>query len=80
MALDVITVPAISLECERLFSATGLIVTPLRNCLDAGIIRLIQTLRSWLREGIIEDVDSILLDDTALEEAIRRAYSEEHQE
>lgn len=29
---------------------------------DAGTIGLIQTLRSWLRAGIIEDVDSILSD------------------
>ncbi|ENH72028.1 hypothetical protein FOC1_g10000426 [Fusarium oxysporum f. sp. cubense race 1] len=38
MALDVMTVPAMSSECERLFSATGLMVTPLRNRLDAGTI------------------------------------------
>ncbi|PNP59234.1 hypothetical protein FNYG_14985 [Fusarium nygamai] len=80
MALDVMTVPAMSSECERLFSATGLMVTPLRNRLDAGTIGLIQTLRSWLRAGIIEDVDSILLDDTALQEAVGRDGLEERQE
>jgi hypothetical protein len=80
MALDVMTVPAMSSECERLFSATGLMVTPHRNRLDAGTIGLIQTLRSWLRAGIIEDVDSILLDDTALQEAVGRAGLEERQE
>ena len=31
MAVDVMTVPAMIAECERLFSATGLMVTPLRN-------------------------------------------------
>jgi hypothetical protein len=41
MALDVMTVPAMSSECERLFSATGLMVTPLRNRLDARTIGLI---------------------------------------
>jgi hypothetical protein len=80
MALDVMTVPAMSSECERLFSATGLMVTPLRNRLDAGTIGLIQTLRSWLRAGIIEDADSILLDDTALQEAVGRDGLEERQE
>jgi len=55
-------------------------VTPLRNRLDAGTIGLIQTLRSWLRAGIIEDVDSILLDDTALQEAVGRNDLEERQE
>jgi hypothetical protein len=57
-----------------------LMVTPLRNRLDAGTIGLIQTLRSWLRAGIIEDVDSILLDDTALQEAVGRDGLEERQE
>ncbi|KAG7404258.1 hypothetical protein Forpe1208_v015706 [Fusarium oxysporum f. sp. rapae] len=80
MALDVMTVPAMSSECERLFSATGLMVTPLRNRLDAGTVGLIQTLRSWLRAGIIEDVGSILLDDTALQEAVGRDGLEERQE
>ncbi|CAG9954025.1 unnamed protein product [Clonostachys rosea f. rosea IK726] len=68
------------LGVRELFSATGLMVTPLRNRLDAGTIGLIQTLRSWLRAGIIEDADSILLDDTALEEAVGRACLEKHQE
>ena len=66
-----------SSECERLFSATGLMVTPLRNRLDAGTIGLIQTLRSWLCAGIIKEVDSILLDDTPLEEVVEQSGSEE---
>jgi hypothetical protein len=44
----------------------------------AGTIGLTQTLRSRLRAGIIEDVDSILLDDTALEESVGRPGSEEY--
>ena len=35
MALDVMTVPAMSAECERLFSAVELMVTANRNRLDA---------------------------------------------
>lgn len=80
MALDVMTVPAMSSECERLFSATGLMVTPLRNRLDAGTIGLIQTLRSWLRAGIVEDVDSILLEDTTSEYEVELAGSEEYED
>ena len=53
MALDVLTVPAMSAECERLFSAVGLMVTSRRHRLDAGTIGLVQTLRSWQRAGII---------------------------
>jgi len=66
MALDVMTVPAMSAEVERLFSAVGLMVTPLRNRLDASTIGLIQTLRSWLKAGIIDSLDDILLDDGLL--------------
>jgi hypothetical protein len=59
-------VPAMSAEVERLFSAVGLMVTPLRNRLDASTIGLIQTLRSWLKAGIIDSLDEILLDDGLL--------------
>jgi hypothetical protein len=52
MALDVLTVPAMSAECERLFSAVGLMVAPLRHRLDASTIGLVQTLRSWQRAGL----------------------------
>ena len=67
MALDVMTVPAMSAEVERLFSAVGLMVAPLRNRLDASTIGLIQTLRSWLKAGIIDSLDEMLLDDGLLE-------------
>jgi hypothetical protein len=72
MALDVMTVPAMSAECERLFSAVGLMVTPLRNRLDASTIGLIQTLRSWLRAGLIDELDNILLDDGLLHELLEQ--------
>ena len=67
MALDIMTVPAMSAECERLFSAVGLMVTPLRSRLGASTIGLIQTLRSWLKVGIIDKLEDILLDDGLLE-------------
>jgi hypothetical protein len=67
MALDVMTVPAMSAEVERLFSAVGLMIAPLRNRLDASTIGLIQTLRSWLKAGIIDSLDRMLLDDGLLE-------------
>ena len=46
MALDLLTVPLMSAECERLFSITGLMVTKSRNRLDASTIGLCQTLHS----------------------------------
>ncbi|KAG7423162.1 hypothetical protein Forpi1262_v015728 [Fusarium oxysporum f. sp. raphani] len=63
MALDLLTVPPMSAECERLFSITGRMVTKSRNRLDASTIGLCQTLRSWLRAGLIESLDRILIDE-----------------
>lgn len=57
MALDFLTIPPMSAECERLFSAAGRMVTPLRSRLDAQVIGTCQVLRSWLRAGIIRDLD-----------------------
>jgi hypothetical protein len=62
MAVDFMTVQAMSAECERLFSAAGRMVTPLRNQLEASTIAICQVLRSWLQAGIVEEVDPILLD------------------
>jgi len=61
MALDFLTIQAMSAEYERLFSAAGRMVTPLRSRLDADIIGMCQVLRSWLREGVIEDLDVLLV-------------------
>lgn len=62
MALDLLTVPPMSAECERLFSTTGLMVTKIRNRLEASTIGLCQTLRSWLRVGLITSLDRILME------------------
>lgn len=57
MALDFLTIQPMSAECERLFSAAGQMVTPLRSRLEAHVIGICQVLRSWLRAGIIRDLD-----------------------
>jgi hAT family C-terminal dimerisation region len=62
MALDLLTVPPMSAECERLFSTSGRMVTKSRNRLDARTIGLCQTLRSWLRAGLISSLDRILME------------------
>lgn len=63
MAMDFMTVQAMSAECEELFSAAGRMVTPLRSQLEASTIAICQVLRScsWLQAGIGEEVDPILL-------------------
>jgi hypothetical protein len=61
MALDFLTIQPMSAECERLFAAAGRMVTPLRSRLDADIIGICQVLRSWLRDGVIDELDELFL-------------------
>ncbi|KFA68929.1 hypothetical protein S40285_05419 [Stachybotrys chlorohalonatus IBT 40285] len=61
MALDFLTIQPMSAEYERLFLASGRIVNPLCRQLEAQIIRMCQVLRSWLRAGIIHDLDPIFI-------------------
>ncbi|PWI64602.1 hypothetical protein PCL_09496 [Purpureocillium lilacinum] len=60
MALDLLPIPPISAECERLFSVTGQMVSPLRTRLEASTIGITQTLRSWVRNGLIEAADTFI--------------------
>ena len=61
MALDFLTIQSMSAECERLFSGAGRMVTPCRNRLDARTISMAQVLRSWLRAGLIDELDPLFL-------------------
>ena len=59
MALDVLSVAPMSAEVERLFSSSGLMLTPIRNRLEVGTLGLVQTVRSWVKAGIIMSDNSI---------------------
>lgn len=61
MALDFLTVQPMSAECERLFSASGRMVSPQRTLLDAQIVSMCQVLRSWYRAGLVKQIDPLLL-------------------
>ncbi|RFN53926.1 restless-like transposase, partial [Fusarium flagelliforme] len=60
MALDLLSVPPMSAECERLFSVAGQMVSPLRTRLEASTIGMTQTLRSWARNGLMDAVDTLV--------------------
>jgi len=53
MAIDVFTIPAMSLEPERVFSIAGVMVTDRRNRLKAETIQAAQCLQWWWRDGVI---------------------------
>ena len=74
MALDFLTIPPMSAECERLFSAAGRMVTPLRSRLDAQVIGTCQVLRSWLRAGIIPDLDPFFVSAAEEQDNLKMAH------
>jgi hypothetical protein len=49
-----------SVECERLFSVAGQMLSPLRTRLDVSTIGMAQTLRSWVRNGLVDAVGSLI--------------------
>ena len=60
MAIDVLSIPAMAADCERTFSSAGSMVSPNRHRLDASTIAVTQTVRSWLRAGLLEGYDGLL--------------------
>ncbi len=60
MAIDVLSTPAMAAECERTFSSAGAMVSPKRTRLDSSTISVAQTVRSWLKAGLLQDYDGFL--------------------
>jgi hypothetical protein len=60
MALDSLSIPPMSAECKRLFSVAGQTALPLRTRLEAGTIGITQTLRSWVRNSLIDAQDKLI--------------------
>ena len=60
MALDLLPIPSMSAECERLFGVAEQMVPPLRTRLEASTIGIAQTLRPWVRNGLVDAADSLI--------------------
>ncbi|CAG8812037.1 8369_t:CDS:1, partial [Cetraspora pellucida] len=52
MAKDYLSIMAMSIPCEQLFSLAGLTVTKTRNSLDNNNVRAILCLKSWFTENL----------------------------
>ncbi len=50
IALDLFSIPMISVECERVFSSAKTLITDRRNGLKEDIIKAYTLLRHWFRE------------------------------
>ena len=62
MALDLLSIPAMSAEVERLFSSCKITIIDRRNRIGINAVEAIECLKSWLREDNIVWVDGDLTD------------------
>ena len=58
MALDILLIPAMSAEPERLFSSAKITITDRRNRLGIESIEAIECLKSWLSKDNIVFIDT----------------------
>lgn len=72
LALDILSIPAMSAEPERLFSATKLIITDSRNKLSIGMIEALACLRSWYKlKEFIMGGEELLVEPQIKEDEVR---------
>ena len=57
MALDILSIPAMSAEPERLFSGAKITISDRRNRLTVDTIQALQCLKSWLENQDLVDDD-----------------------
>jgi hypothetical protein len=62
MAIDLLSIPAMSAEVERLFSSCKITITDRRNRIGIDTVEAIECLKSWLRESNIAWVDEEWID------------------
>jgi hAT family C-terminal dimerisation region len=53
MAKDIMSIPGMSAEAERLFSSTKLMLPPSRSSLLEDGIEAAECIRSWVKLGLI---------------------------
>jgi hypothetical protein len=51
LALDIMTIPASSCDCERMFSELGDLLEPKRRAIGLELLAAIQLVRSWVGAG-----------------------------
>jgi hAT family C-terminal dimerisation region len=59
MALDILSIPAMSAEPERLFSGAKITITDRRNKLGIESIQAIECCKSWFSRNSVPYVDEI---------------------
>ena len=64
MALNILSIPTMSADPERLFSGANIIITDRRNRLGISTIKALECLKSWL--GIVDAVEDKIKDERDL--------------
>jgi hypothetical protein len=59
LAIDILTIPASSCECERLFSELCDLLEPKRCKIGAKLLAALQPIQSWVRQGFTADKETI---------------------
>lgn len=70
LALDLLSIPAMSAEVERLFSSCKISITDRRNQIGIDSVEAIECLKSWMRKNNINFVDSKVGDMLSLLESV----------
>jgi hypothetical protein len=50
-AIDMLTIPASSCDCERLFSKLGDLLKPKRRAIGSKLLAALQLVRLWVKAG-----------------------------
>ena len=72
-AIDILTIPALSCECERLFSELGDLLEPKRRAISSELLAALQLIRSWTRAGYTYNAKRG--DDNSGDDELARKYS-----
>ncbi|XP_014550433.1 hypothetical protein COCVIDRAFT_115467 [Bipolaris victoriae FI3] len=75
LALDILSIPASSCECERVFSELGDLLQPRRRGIQPQLLAAIQCVRRWLKAGLGSDSVSVSLKDTRTDSELDALYS-----
>jgi hypothetical protein len=73
MALEVLSIPAMSTEPERVFSGTKITISDHRCLLGDNIFEALECGKSWEREGLISGVHSEI---NEMEHMLKALYQE----
>ena len=52
MAINILSIPASSCDCERMFSELGDLLEPRRRHMGSGLLAALQCVRSWQKAGL----------------------------